>query len=205
MLKSHTLSGPLFYILVGFAFIILPACNNEAHYSPKPKAYPKVEFPKREFQAFTETECPFTFSYPTYSEISFESREAAGKPAGACWFDVSYTPFNARLHCTYSDIQSPADFEKYLNDAFVIANRINERSNFMEELLVSNSKGVGGLVMEFKGPAASPMQFFLTDSTSHFMKAALYFNAKAVPDSLAPIAEFIKEDIAEMINTFEWK
>ena len=188
----------------GFISLLIWSCS-EPHYSPKPKAYPKVEYPERNFQSFDESSCPFTFSYPTYSEISFDSREAAGRSGRSCWFDVLYKPFNARLHCTYNDINSPADFEKYLNDAFVIANRINERSNFMEELRVSNAKGVGGLVMEFTGPAASPMQFFLTDSTDHFVKAALYFNAKTVPDSLAPIAEFIKEDIAQMINTFEWK
>jgi hypothetical protein len=49
------------------------------------------------------------------------------------------------------------------------------------------------------------MQFFLTDTTRHFFRGALYFNTQARPDSLAPVTAFLKEDIAVMINSFEWK
>jgi len=59
--------------------------------------------------------------------------------------------------------------------------------------------------MEFTGRAASPLQFFLTDSTNHFLKASLYFNSKVNPDSIAPIAEFVKVDVAELINTLKWE
>ena len=75
----------------------------------------------------------------------------------------------------------------------------------MEETRLKNAQGVHGLILEWTGPAASPVHFFLTDSTNHFFKAALYFDAKVQPDSLAPVSAFIKEDIQRMINTFSWK
>jgi hypothetical protein len=45
----------------------------------------------------------------------------------------------------------------------------------------------------------------MSDTTHHFFKGALYFNSKVQPDSLDPIAKFIRTDIDHMISTFEWK
>jgi len=70
---------------------------------------------------------------------------------------------------------------------------------------VGNKNGVEGLIMEFTGPAASPMHFYLSDTTEHFLKGSLYFNTQARPDSLAPVTEFIKTDIAGIINSFSWQ
>lgn len=66
-------------------------------------------------------------------------------------------------------------------------------------------RGLSGFAFEMKGPAASPFQFFLSDSTNHFFRGALYFNTQARPDSLAPVYEFVREDLMKMIETFEWK
>ena len=60
-------------------------------------------------------------------------------------------------------------------------------------------------MFNIEGPAASPFQFYLTDSTHHFLRGALYFKSEAKPDSLKPMIEFMKTDIIEMINTFAWK
>ncbi len=90
-------------------------------------------------------------------------------------------------------------------DAFLIATKINERANYMEEMPVRNAQGVGGLRLTWTGPAASPIHFFLTDTTTHFFKAALYFDSKVQPDSLAPIASFIKSDIDTLISSFRWR
>jgi gliding motility-associated lipoprotein GldD len=113
--------------------------------------------------------------------------------------------FEARIHCSYVPVNNRAKYNDLVRDAFVIANKINERANYMEEMRISNAQGVGGLSLAFSGPAASPFHYFLTDTTQHFFKAALYFDAKVQPDSLAPIVAFIQKDIEEMIATFSWK
>jgi gliding motility-associated lipoprotein GldD len=53
--------------------------------------------------------------------------------------------------------------------------------------------------------AASPFQFYLTDSTKNFVRGALYFNTVPNNDSLAPVIDFLKQDIIHMIETFRWK
>ena len=62
-----------------------------------------------------------------------------------------------------------------------------------------------GLTYKIEGSgAASPYQFFLTDSASHFVRGALYFNMKPNNDSLEPVIDFISKDIEHMLNTMEW-
>ena len=108
-------------------------------------------------------------------------------------------------HCSYLPLNSKEEYNDLIRDAFIIASKINERANYMEEARVTNPQGVGGLVLNWSGPAASPVHFFLTDTTANFFKAALYFDSRVQPDSLAPISTFIKEDIDKMISSFAWK
>ena len=165
--------------------------------SPKPRAYPRVEYPERKYIQYDNPECPFVFEYPDYAEIN--------KKSESCWFDLYMPAFNARVHCSYLPVKNRADFDGLVEDAFVIAKRINERANYMEESRIQNAQKVGGLTLTWTGPAASPIHFFMSDTTHHFFKGALYFNSKVQPDSLDPIAKFIRTDIDHMISTFEWK
>ncbi|MEN9510948.1 MAG: hypothetical protein RLZZ370_767, partial [Bacteroidota bacterium] len=36
-------------------------------------------------------------------------------------------------------------------------------------------------------------------------RGALYFNAKTNPDSVAPVLQFLSEDLNHMIQRFRWK
>jgi gliding motility-associated lipoprotein GldD len=148
-------------------------------------------------QAFQQADCPFTFQFPKYAEVQ-------KKEDHPCWFDLSMPVFKARLHCSYLPVKDRAAFDDMVNDTYTIAGKINERSNYMEESRIQNANGAGGLMLKFTGPAASPLHFFLTDTTRHFFKASLYFEAKVKPDSLAPIIEFVESDINKMIDSFRW-
>jgi gliding motility-associated lipoprotein GldD len=56
-----------------------------------------------------------------------------------------------------------------------------------------------------EGAAASTYQYFLTDSTRHFLRGALYFNTQTRPDSLAPVISFMKKDLDRLVNTLQWQ
>jgi gliding motility-associated lipoprotein GldD len=53
--------------------------------------------------------------------------------------------------------------------------------------------------------AASPYQFYLTDSTTHWLRGSLYFDAIPNNDSLAPVIDFVKTDIQHIFETMHWK
>jgi len=75
-----------------------------------------------------------------------------------------------------------------------------------EKLVKRDTAKVFGLLYDIEGlNTASSVQFFLTDSTNHFLRGALYFNLVPRNDSLSPVIKFIKKDITHLIETFKWK
>lgn len=182
-------------LMITLISLAVGACRHSSG-SPKPRAYPRVEYPVRNYISYSEEECPFQFEYPDYAEII--------KKKERCWFDLFMPAFDARVHCSYLPVENRAQFDDLVNDAFVIAKRINDRANYMEETRIMNPKSVTGLILTWTGPAASPIHFFLSDTTHHFFKAALYFDSRVKPDSLDPIVKFIRKDIDHMISTFDW-
>ena len=178
---------------------LLVACTADAP-TPKPRAYPRVEYPDRTFTSFSEPECPFSFEYPTYAQV--EKKQNEKHP---CWFDLAMPTLKARVHCSYIPVSNRAEFDELVRDSYTIADKINARANYMEDNLIRTKQGIAGLILKWTGPAASPMHFILTDTVNHFFKGALYFEAEVKPDSLAPISAFIEEDINKMIQSFAWK
>lgn len=79
------------------------------------------------------------------------------------------------------------------------------KADYIEELPYSKENRVFGMIFNLEGAAASSFQFYLTDSSQHFIRGSLYFNTQIRPDSLAPFYEFIKLDIIHLVNTFEWE
>jgi len=71
-------------------------------------------------------------------------------------------------------------------------------------LIEDSNRNVFGVVYDIEGAAASPMQFFLMDSTSHFLRGALYFNHRPNPDSIAPVLEFIRADVMQLSQSLIW-
>jgi gliding motility-associated lipoprotein GldD len=172
--------------------------------SPKPRAYPKILFPAKEYQKFDEDYCNFSFEYPTYAQIIQDTNFFEKAPIHPCWFDLYIPAFDCRLHCSYYPIGQGKTFDQLKRDAFELVNWHNKRANYIDELPIHKNNGVSGMAFDIDGPAASPFQFYLTDSTQHFMRAALYFNTQIEPDSLAPAYKFVKEDIVKLIETFSW-
>lgn len=183
------------YLLLAIV-IAMVGCQTEPP-PPRPRAFPRIDFPEHQYAAYKVAECPYSFGFPTYGEIRDKEE--------ACWFDIYMSKFNARIHCSYIPLKNEAEFRELVRDAFVIATKINERANYMTETRIQNAQGVGGLMLDWSGPAASPVHFYLSDTTSHFFKAALYFDARVQPDSLAPIVAFIKEDIDKIVASFTWQ
>ncbi len=192
---------PLFFILFS---LLLTACGEEPALTPKPRGYPRVIYPDKAYQSFAGDYCSFTFEYPTYAKIQQDTTFFGQTPAHPCWFDLYFPDFDSRLHCSYYPISKQKDFNTLKKEAFEMVDWHNKKANYIEEEPVQLPNQVSGFVFEMQGPAASPVQFYLTDSTDHFLRGALYFNTQARPDSLAPVYAFLKEDVFKMITTLRW-
>jgi gliding motility-associated lipoprotein GldD len=180
-------------------------CQNQSVVTPKPRAYPRVDYPAKAYQRFAADYCNFTFSYPSYSNIEKDQDWLEGTVEGDCWFDVTFPSFNGRLHCTYDQIGVRKSFEELKQDAFELADYHNKRANYIDELRVNRpEEKVEGFVFAIEGPAATPLQFYLTDRENHFFRGSLYFNTQVRPDSIAPVYAFVRQDVMKLIETFSW-
>ena len=78
-------------------------------------------------------------------------------------------------------------------------------STGIEDSLMQTPNGVEGIYFSLGGNTATANQFFLTDSTKHFLRGALYFDATPNADSLGIVNDFLKKDLQHLINTLKWK
>jgi len=191
-------------IIYIIGFVLLWSGCEERVYTPKPRAYPRVYYPEKFYQQFDKNYCHFTFDYPKYAKVQQDTLFFNERPKDPCWFNLFFPDFNAHIHCSYYPIHDKKSFEKMVSDAHELANKHSIKADYIDEHRIEKGNGVSGFAFEIDGPAASPFQFYLTDSTHHFLRGSLYFNTKARPDSLAPVSEFLKKDIFQMINSFEW-
>lgn len=194
-----------YFTIVFLNTIILLSCGEET-YTPKPRSFPRVEYPAKVYQKFDTSFCKFTFAYPQYARFQRDSFNFFdNKTPSECWFSLHVPTLNVAIYFSYYNIDGNNTLAKLRDDAYKLAGKHNIRADYIDELPISKPNKVGGVAFDIQGPAGCPFQFFVTDSTRHFLRAALYFNAKARPDSLAPVVNFMKTDLMEMINTFEWK
>lgn len=179
-------------------FFLSYSCSND--YTPKPRAYFRIDFPKKKEYQIYRKNCPFEFEYSKYSEILTHSKN---KP---CWFNILYEKYKAKIHISYKRIDMENDISKYLEDSRKLAYKHTIKADAIgEQLFEDDEKNVYGMFFDIQGNTASSVQFYLTDSTEHFLRGSLYFNVSPNKDSLRPVIEFIKKDIFHLIETFNWK
>jgi len=185
-------------IVTALLLLLLAAC--ESNYYPKPKGFFRIDLPEKEYILFDSLLYPYRFDIPSYALIIADTTSHA-EPF---WINVEFPTFNASLHFSYKKIQNNIDV--YFEDSRLFVNKHIPKANLINERVYSNvHKKVHGVVFNVEGTGvASPVQFFLTDTTNHFVRAALYFNVVPNNDSLKPVIDFIKEDIEHLIESFEW-
>lgn len=178
--------------------LIFTSCNES--YAPKPRGYFRIDFPEKNYRLF-DSAFPYRFEYPVYAKLYADS----SKLAEPYWINIVYPEFHATLHLSYKKIDK--NLATYLNDARTLVNKHIPKANAITQQEYSDPKRrVYGLIYNIRGSdAASSYQFYLTDSTSSFVRGALYFNMVPNNDSLAPVIDFLTADMEHLIGTFNWK
>ena len=186
------------YSLLAFWFVFsFLGCKE--NYTPKPRGYFRIDFPEKNYQLFNEN-YPFEFEYPVYSKIIPDT--AAG--TGPYWLDIYVPANNAKVHLTYKSVKK--DLSKLTEDSRELAYKHTiKASSIDEKLFINPSLKVYGTVYYIKGNAASPMQFYITDSINHFLRGSLYISEVPNYDSLMPVISFLESDIVHIIESLHWK
>ena len=120
-----------------------------------------------------------------------------------CWSDLDYSPYKARVHLTYRTVKG--DLDQLIDDAHVLKRKHElKAARIRSEVVHRDSAQVHGTIFDVECNVASPMVFYVTDSSTHSLYGALYFMARPNADSLAPVTERVRADMRHFIGTLHW-
>ena len=174
-------------------------CDNPEYASPKPKGYFRIDLPEHSYQKLDTARLPFTCDYATIAEYSSKDT------AGSIWIHITYPQQHAALEMTYLPVRDDLR-QLMLNDEKFVEFHFQKADDVEDSYIYDKDAGLYGKIFDIKGKeVACPLQFWLTDSTEHYLRASLYFNFAPNNDSLQPVIDYIREDVMRMIETFEWK
>ena len=182
-------------LLISCLVVLLMACQEEPQ--PKPDGFLALEYPKPEYQKI-DLDCPFVFEKNKYAQIE------TGKSSQNCAFNLNYPNMRAMIYITYRPVEN--NLRELLIDAQKLPEKHTIKADGIEANIYENfEKKTFGNFYEVEGDAASQAQFYLTDSTNHFLTGSIYFKARPNYDSILPAADYVKKDIRQMMESVEWK
>ena len=179
--------------------MLAPVISCNRSYTPKPTGYARIDYPGKSYRLYDEQE-HFRFEVPEYSRVVPDNSPGA-EPG---WFNVEIPRFNSKIHMSYKPVNNNLD--GYIADSRALAYKHTVKAEGIEESpFIERDSRRYGMVYDLKGEVASAVQFFITDSTDHFLRGSLYFNAHINRDSLNPVIDFLRSDIIHLIETTRWK
>mgnify|MGYP003309021949 FL=1 len=183
-------------ILLG-CIAILAGCGNKAQ--PKPYGYFRIAIPDTAYSYFDKKGYPYSFRLSNNAHI--EEQKIDGE---MCWVDIHYPMLNATIHCSYKRVHNnlrtlSRDAQEFLYSHSTVASAIPAQE------YANSDRHVYGLYCELYGNAATPIQFYLTDSVEHFFRGSVYCNTIPNQDSLAPIHEYLRQDARMIMESIIWR
>ncbi len=187
----------------GFAILFLIAsCNS--NFTAKPQGYFSIDFPKHEYQTFNQPGYPYTFEYPVYAKVLKDSTFFGGTTENPWWINIDFPQFAGRIYVSYKEI-GKNKFDTLIKHAYILTGKHSSKAYSIDDSLINTSNQVHGMFFSVGGDVATSNQFYLTDSTKHFLRGALYFDATPNADSLGIVNQFLMQDVKHLINTFKWR
>lgn len=196
-MKYDILNVRLLVPILATVSLLLQSCDET--FAPKPRGYFRIQLPKREYTRFSPPECPFSFESSSAASV-FSDSSRTSEP---CWYNIEYNRYKATVYLSYKPVRG--DLARMTEDCRSLAMKhVAKASGIEEHEYADRTNGVYGLSYDLKGNSASPIQFWVTDSTKNFLRGSLYFYAVPNSDSVAPILDFIREDLRHLMESVRW-
>lgn len=193
-------------LIVALSLSLLTACgsssnSSDAEYIPKPKGYPRIDLPSHRYVALEPTH-PYQFEINKLVRV-LPDTFARSEPH---WIFLHYPQFQATVQLTYKPVQNnPERLRNMLQDAYKLTGKHKIRATVIREQIQKLPSGLWANVIDLQGEVPSQVQFITTDTTTHFLRGALYFNTATANDSLAPVIQYVRQDMMHLLQTLKWK
>lgn len=180
------------------ALLVFFACQQE--YTPKPNGYNRFDLPPHEYVSLVDS-FPYDFNYSAHARVLRDTSWISDQN----WIEINYPGYKANIHITYKKILNQDSLRDYLDDAYFLTAKHQIKAYAIDESIARTPSGKTVVYAEIEGEVPSQFQWFTTDSTTHFLRGALYFNTQVQNDSLRPAIDYVKRDIVQMMNSLEWR
>tara|TARA_B100000900_G_scaffold181937_1_gene154342 strand:- start:3691 stop:4290 length:600 start_codon:yes stop_codon:yes gene_type:complete len=193
----------IFFSII-IVFTILQSCNDSGSVLtndsnlPKQKGFLRIDFEEPSYSLLNDKEIPFEFYYNSTSVIVNQISSKTLK--------LNYEKLGMSLDLSINKLYDNGEFLSYLSDFNLLLDSHTKKSNgfFLKEYENINYSTYGK-IYEFRGNVASPIQFYITDSTSNFISGSINLKFKSNYDSIFPSIQYIKDDILFLFQSINWK
>jgi len=172
-------------------FVLFLSCRDET--LPKPKGMLRLEYPQAKHVPMKSGK--FQFQGNAIASVKKEGNNA---------ITLDYPLLKGAIYITYKPVED--NLNSLLSDAQKLSyEHVIKADDISEQPFINPEDSVYGMFYEVRGDAASQAQFYVTDSTRHFVTGSLYFYAKPNYDSIYPAAIYLQKDIRRIMETIEWQ
>ena len=162
---------------ISLFFLVLAGTSCENNYQPKPKGYNQIFLPQA---LYINTEYNNSYSFKRNSITKITKNQNYG------WLNLSYLRYKAELLITYKKVLSNQHLNQLINESYKLINQHKTKASSIKETEVITLSGKRATIVYIEGEVPTPFQFIITDSSSNFLRAALYFEKPLINDSISP-------------------
>ena len=180
-------------------FLATSACD-DTNPVPKPSTFLRTEFPEHTYRSYLSPQ-NFSFSLADlYMPKTFEQAKTNYSVQ-----EIDLGPLNGTLFLYYLRLPSKDSLSEIINFA---NDKVDEHKIMADKIdfeqIIEPQKRVYGTFFELKGNVATNFQFYLTDSSQHFLRGEILLNCRPNYDSLRPTLQYLKTDLQTLIKSFKW-
>ena len=174
-------------------FVFLGSCDTA--YKPKPRGFNYISFPEKNYQNI-DVKGVYLFKKNTLAKHFIDPELP--------WVNIKYKKLKAEILITHKEIITESDLYTFIEESYKLIGRHQIKAESILEKKVITSKKKQATIFEIKGAVASPYQFITTDSIKNFLRVALYLDVPIENDSIAPVINYLKDDVNQILNTLTW-
>ena len=177
------------------------ACENNPPV-PKPPCYLKTDFPEHDYYE-VNVKNPVMNYQVQLSKLFNVKRNLSDKAFGFQEIDLGLINGTLLLYSRRFDHMDT--LANLINDANDLVDEHKIKADRIDfEQIIDPTHRKFGTFFILKGNVATNYQFYLTDSTSHFIRGEVLLNCRPNYDSLRPTLDYLKLDLDVFIQSFRW-